>query len=166
MGLSCGSTWIRTLRLRSQNLMYTFWTPQCQLTALPIPYTQASTSSRQMPITILVIHHVIPGIASLQYPSVSFSDLGGFVARRRISSFTPDKWQASFSSPNNHETSSRKPGGGPHLRYVFRGRRGLFLRPPHVRDFVKEGYFFVPRYEVWGSKSPYNPRNICSSDAE
>ena len=44
--------------------------------------------------------------------------------------------------------------GGPHLSYVFRGRRGLFLRPPHVRDFVKEGYFFVPRYEVWGSKSP------------
>ena len=27
--------------------------------------------------------------------------------------------------------------GGPHPRYVFRGRRGLFLRPPHVRDFVK-----------------------------
>ena len=51
------------------------------------------------------------------------------------------------------------PGGalryrrGPHLRYVFRGRRGLFLRSPHVRDFVKEGYFFVLRYEVWGSKS-------------
>ena len=56
--------------------------------------------------------------------------------------------------------------GGPHLRYVFRGRRGLFLRPPHVRDFVKEGYFFVPRYEVWGSKSPYNARNIRGSDAE
>ena len=29
-----------------------------------------------------------------------------------------------------------------------------------------EGYFFVPRYEVWGSKSPYNPRNIRGSDAE
>ena len=56
--------------------------------------------------------------------------------------------------------------GGPHLRYVFRGRRGLFLRPLHVRDFVKEGYFFVPRYEVWGSKSPYNPQNIRGSDAE
>ena len=56
--------------------------------------------------------------------------------------------------------------GGPHLSYVFRGRRGLFLRPPHVRDFVKEGYFFVPRYEVWGSKSPYNPRNIRGCDAE
>ena len=56
--------------------------------------------------------------------------------------------------------------GGPHLSYVFHGRRGLFLRPPHVRDFVKEGYFFVPRYEVWGSKSPYNPRNIRGSDAE
>ena len=56
--------------------------------------------------------------------------------------------------------------GGSHLRYVFRGRRGLFLRPPHVRDFVKEGYFFVLRYEVWWSKSPYNPRNIRGSDAE
>ena len=70
-------------------------------------------------------------------------------------------------------TSTRYPGGGalgyrggPHLSYVFRGRRGLFLRPPHVRDFVKEGYFFVPRYEVWGSKSPYNPRNIRGCDAE
>ena len=56
--------------------------------------------------------------------------------------------------------------GGSHLRYVFRGRRALFLRPPHVRDFVKEGYFFVPRYEVWGSKSPYNPRSLRGSDAE
>ena len=42
----------------------------------------------------------------------------------------------------------------------------FFLRPPHVRDFVKEGYFFVPRYEVWGSKSPCNPRNIRGSDAK
>ena len=25
-----------------------------------------------------------------------------------------------------------------------------FLRPPYVRDFVKEGYFFAPWYEVWG----------------
>ena len=56
--------------------------------------------------------------------------------------------------------------GGAHLRYVFRGGRGLSLRPPHVRDFVKEGYFFVPRYEVWVSKSPYNPRNIRGSDAK
>ena len=56
--------------------------------------------------------------------------------------------------------------GGPHLRYVFHGRRGLFLRPLHVRDFVKEGYFFAPRYEVWGAKSPYNPQNIRGSDAE
>ena len=54
--------------------------------------------------------------------------------------------------------------GGPHLLYVFCGRRGL--RPPHVCDFVKEGYFFVPRYEILGSKSPYNPRNIRGSDAK
>ena len=43
-------------------------------------------------------------------------------------------------------------GGGGHSGTeggrTFVGRRGLFLRPPHVRDFVKEGYFFVPRYEV------------------
>ena len=56
--------------------------------------------------------------------------------------------------------------GGPHPSYVFRGGRGLFLRPPHVRFFVKEGYFFVPRYEVCWSKSPYKPRNIRGSDAE
>ena len=56
--------------------------------------------------------------------------------------------------------------GGTHLRYVFRGGRVFSLRPPHVRDFVKEGYFFVPRYEVWVSKSPYNPRNTRGSDAE
>ena len=37
---------------------------------------------------------------------------------------------------------------GPHLRYIFGGRRGLFLSPPHVRNFVKEGYFFVPRHEA------------------
>ena len=29
-------------------------------------------------------------------------------------------------------------------------KKGSFLRPLHVRDFVKEGYYFVPRYEVWG----------------
>ena len=50
-------------------------------------------------------------------------------------------------------------GGGGALRYRGGGgapallisqKKGSFLRPPHVRDFVKEGYFFVPRYEVWG----------------
>ena len=61
----------------------------------------------------------------------------------------------------DHIQSSR-----PHLRYIFRGRRGLFLRPPHVCDCVKEGYFFVPRYEVWGSRSPYTPQNIHGSDAK
>ena len=34
-------------------------------------------------------------------------------------------------------------------------KKGSFLRPLHVRDFVKEGYLFVPRYEVWGVKSTY-----------
>ena len=39
-------------------------------------------------------------------------------------------------------------GGAPALR--ISRKKGSFLRPPHVRDFVKEWYFFVPRYEVWG----------------
>ena len=49
-------------------------------------------------------------------------------------------------------------GAAPALR--ISRKKGSFLRPPHVRDFVNEGYLFVPWYEVWGSKSPYNPRNI------
>ena len=28
-------------------------------------------------------------------------------------------------------------------------KKGSFLRPLHVRDFVKEGYFCVPRYELF-----------------
>ena len=44
--------------------------------------------------------------------------------------------------------------GGPHPRYVFRRRRGLFLRPLHVRDFVKEGYFFCTQVRSMGVKIP------------
>ena len=43
-------------------------------------------------------------------------------------------------------------GAAPSLRILR--KKGSFLRPPHVRDFVKEGYFFVSRYEVWGVKIP------------
>ena len=45
-------------------------------------------------------------------------------------------------------------GGGRHLdteggrTRVTYFAEGYFLRPSHVSDFVKEGYFFVPRYEV------------------
>ena len=55
------------------------------------------------------------------------------------------------------------PGGGGGGTQVQRGGRtrvtyfteeGVFLRPPHVRDLVKEGYFFVPGHEVWGVKIP------------
>ena len=43
-------------------------------------------------------------------------------------------------------------GAAPALR--ISRRKGSFLRPLHVRDFEKEGYFFVPRYEEWGLKIP------------
>ena len=35
-------------------------------------------------------------------------------------------------------------GATPALR--ISRKKGSFLRPPHVRDFVKEGYFFLPKY--------------------
>ena len=38
-----------------------------------------------------------------------------------------------------------------------------FLRPPHVRDFVKEGYFFVPRYELRGLKIPFTIHEIYTA---
>ena len=43
-------------------------------------------------------------------------------------------------------------GAAPALRISL--KKGSFLRPQHVRDFVKGRYFFVPRYEVWGVKIP------------
>ena len=33
-------------------------------------------------------------------------------------------------------------------------KKGSFLRPPYVRDVVKEGYIFVPSYEVCRLKIP------------
>ena len=38
-------------------------------------------------------------------------------------------------------------------------KKGSFLRPPHVRYFVKEGYTFVLRYEVGGGGGE-NPLTI------
>ena len=57
------------------------------------------------------------------------------------------------------------PGGGGRSG-TEGGRTRVTYFAEDVRDFVKEGYFFVPRYEVWGSKFPYNLRNIRGSDAE
>ena len=64
------------------------------------------------------------------------------------------------------QSAPRGGGGGGALALRTSQKKGSFLRTSHVRDFVKEVYFFVPRYEVWGWKSPYNPRKICGSDAE
>ena len=52
-------------------------------------------------------------------------------------------------------------GAAPAL-YISR-KKGPFLRPPHVRDFVKEGYFFVPKYEVWGSENPLTIHEIYAA---
>ena len=42
-------------------------------------------------------------------------------------------------------------------------KKGSFLKPPHVRDFAKEGYFFVPRYEVWGGENPIRIHEIYAA---
>ena len=82
-------------------------------------------------------------------------------------------WVLSESYPMNTNTTGLRPGGGGggalsgtqggRTLVTYFAEEGVFFwRPPHVRDFVKEGYFFVPRYEVWGSKSPYNPQNTAA----
>ena len=43
--------------------------------------------------------------------------------------------------------------GGP-TRVTYFVEEGVFLKTSEYRDFVKVGYFFVPRYEVWGVKIP------------
>ena len=43
-------------------------------------------------------------------------------------------------------------GAAPALR--ISRKRGSFLRPSHVRDFVKDGYYFVRSYEVWRGENP------------
>ena len=47
-------------------------------------------------------------------------------------------------------------------------KKGSLFKTSACPRFCKRRvlYFFVQRYEVWGSKSPYNPRNIRGSDAE
>ena len=52
--------------------------------------------------------------------------------------------------------------GGPHLRYVFRGRRGLVLRPSHVRDFVKKGTFLYPGTK-YGGQNPLTIHEIYAA---
>ena len=48
-------------------------------------------------------------------------------------------------------------GAAPSLR--ISRRRGLFLRPPHVRDFVKEGYFLYPGTK-YGGQNPLTIHKI------
>ena len=45
------------------------------------------------------------------------------------------------------------PRGGGGTQVTYFAEEGVFLRPPHVRDFVKKGTF-LSRYEVWGVKIP------------
>ena len=52
--------------------------------------------------------------------------------------------------------------GGAHLSYVFRGRRGHFLRPLHVRDFVKEGYFLYQGTK-YGGQNPLTIHEIYAA---
>ena len=66
--------------------------------------------------------------------------------------------------------------GGPHLSYVFRGRRGLFLRPPHVRDLVKKGTFLyqgtkyggqnpLTIHEIYAALTPSDSRSDWASES-
>ena len=78
-------------------------------------------------------------------------------------SLSNSKFRYKSITPQTNVCTQVHTGAAPALR--ISRKKGSLLRPPYVRDFVKEGYFFVPRYEVWRSKPPYNPRNIRGSDA-
>ena len=62
-------------------------------------------------------------------------------------------------------------GGGGHsgteggrTRVTYFAAEGVFfLRPPQVRDFVKNGYFFVPRYEVYRGQNPLTIHEIYAA---
>ena len=55
-------------------------------------------------------------------------------------------------------------GGGTHVTYF--AESGLFLRPLHVRDFVKKRVIFCTQVRSMGGENPLfnNPRSICGSD--
>ena len=60
-------------------------------------------------------------------------------------------------------------GGGGAVRYrggrtrvTYFAKEGVLFKTSACPRSVKEGYFFVPRYEVWGE----NPRTIHETDAE
>ena len=80
-------------------------------------------------------------------------------------------------------TTIQTPGGGGALRYrggrtfvtYFAEEWGLFLRPPHVRDFVKEGYFLYPGtkyagqnpltiHEIYAALTPSDYRSDWASE--
>ena len=43
---------------------------------------------------------------------------------------------------------------------TYFAEEGVFFKTSACPRFCKRMVVFVPRYELWGSKSPYNPRNI------
>ena len=65
-----------------------------------------------------------------------------------------------------NDVTDNKEGGRTCVTYF--AEEGYFFKTSACPRFVKERYFFVPRYEIMGGgwKSPYNPRNIGGSDAE
>ena len=66
---------------------------------------------------------------------------------------TQSHWQLSHI-PRVHEAETKMGRLADSTRITYFAEDGVFLRPPHVRDLVKEGYFFLPRYEVWVVKIP------------
>ena len=67
--------------------------------------------------------------------------------------------------------SSRGGGGhsdteGGRTRVTHFAEEGVFFKTSACPRFCKGRALFLPPYEVWWSKSPYNPRNIRGSDAE
>ena len=77
--------------------------------------------------------------------------------RKNVPKFTNRKLRT-IRTLRYEKQAPGKEGG--RTRVTYFGRKWSFLRPRHVRKFVKEGYFFVPRYKVKGGGGGKNTPTI------
>ena len=52
---------------------------------------------------------------------------------------------------------------GDRTRVTYFADEGVLFKTSACPRFVKEGYFFVPRYEVWGGENPLTIHEISTA---
>ena len=85
--------------------------------------------------------------------------------------YSKDIWFLHQSTGRLLPTGTPRGGGhsgteGGRTFVTYFAEEGVFFKTSACPRFCKRRVLFCTQYEVWGSKSPYNPRNIRGSDAE